>query len=82
MAISYVVNYREWGTIGKVHAPGLPPALFWSIWRKKLPADGDRLPSCNGLKIDDDGNLIGAETGTSQIIRISNEGQKVEVLGA
>lgn len=74
----YVVNYREWGTIGKITPQGAASVLV--DLRKKLPAEGDRLPSCNGLKIDDDGNLIGAETGTSQIIRISNDGEKVEVL--
>jgi gluconolactonase len=74
----YVVNYREWGTIGKITPQGAASVLV--DLRKKLPAEGDRLPSCNGLKIDDDGNLIGAETGTSQIIRISKDGEKVEVL--
>lgn len=74
----YVVNYREWGTIGKITPQGAAGVLV--DLRKKLPAEGDRLPSCNGLKIDDDGNLIGAETGTSQIIRISKDGEKVEVL--
>lgn len=74
----YVVNYRQWGTIGKITRAGAASILV--DLRKELPADGDRLPSCNGLKIDDDGNLIGAETGTSQIIRVSNDGKKVEVL--
>lgn len=74
----YVVNYRQWGTIGKITREGAASILV--DLRKELPADGDRLPSCNGLKIDDDGNLIGAETGTSQIIRVSNDGKKVEVL--
>jgi sugar lactone lactonase YvrE len=74
----YVVNYREWGTIGKITPAGAASVLV--NLRKELPADGDKLPSCNGLKIDDDGNLIGAETGTSQIIRISKDGKKVDVL--
>jgi gluconolactonase len=74
----YVVNYREWGTIGKI-TPGGAASVLVNL-RKELPADGDKLPSCNGLKIDDDGNLIGAETGTSQIIRVSKDGKKVEVL--
>ena len=74
----YVVNYREWGTIGRITPQGAASILI--DLRKKLPAEGDKLPSCNGLKIDDEGNLIGAETGTSQIIRISKDGQKVEVL--
>jgi gluconolactonase len=74
----YVVNYREWGTIGKITPDGAASILV--NLRKELPADGDNLPSCNGLKIDDDGNLIGAETGTSQIIRVSKDGKKVDVL--
>lgn len=74
----YVVNYREWGTIGKITPDGAASVLV--DLRKKLPADGEKLPSCNGLKIDDDENIIGAETGTSQIVRISKDGQKVEVL--
>jgi sugar lactone lactonase YvrE len=74
----YVVNYREWGTIGKITPDGAASILV--DLRKKLPADGERLPSCNGLKIDDDGNIIGAETGTSQIVRISKDGQQVDVL--
>lgn len=74
----YVVNYREWGTIGKI-APDGAASILVNL-REELPADGDKLPSCNGLKIDDDGNIIGAETGTSQIIRVSKDGKKVEVL--
>ncbi len=74
----YVVNYREWGTIGKITPDGAA-SIFIDL-RKHLPSEGDRKPSCNGLKIDDDGNIIGAETGTSQIIRISKDGKKVEVL--
>ncbi len=74
----YVVNYREWGTIGKFSPDGTAKILI--DLRQHLPADGDRLPSCNGLKIDDDGNLVGAETGTSQIVRIPRDGSRVEVL--
>lgn len=74
----YVVNYREWGTIGKITPDGTASILV--DLRKRLPPEGDKLPSCNGLKIDDDGNLIGAETGTSQIVRISKDGEQVDVL--
>jgi acetyl esterase/lipase/sugar lactone lactonase YvrE len=74
----YVVNYREWGTIGKITPDGTASILI--DLRKHLPKEGDSSPSCNGLKIDDDGNIIGAETGTSQIIRIARDGKKVEVL--
>src|SRR5205823_12039528 len=74
----YVVNYRDWGTIGKFTPDGTASILV--DLRKALPADGDRKPSCNGLKIDDDGNIIGAETGTSQVIRVSRDGKKVDVL--
>lgn len=74
----YVVNYREWGTIGKISPDGAARILV--DLRKHLPDDGTQRPSCNGLKIDDDGNIIGAETGTSQVIRIARDGSKVEVL--
>ena len=74
----FVVNYRHRGTVGKLTPDGAA-SIFIDL-SKHLPADGKRQPSCNGLKIDDDGNLIGAETGTSQIIRISPDGQRVEVL--
>ncbi len=74
----YVVNYREWGTIGKITPDGAA-SVFIDL-RKHLPKEGDQSPSCNGLKIDDDGNIIGAETGTSQVIRIARDGKKVEVL--
>jgi sugar lactone lactonase YvrE len=74
----YVVNYREWGTIGKITPEGAASILV--DLRKRLPAEGDRKPSCNGLKVDDDGNIIGAETGTSQVIRVARDGSKVEVL--
>lgn len=74
----YVVNYREWGTIGKFTPDGTASLLV--DLRKQLPKEGNNSPSCNGLKIDDDGNIIGAETGTSQVIRISPDGKKVEVL--
>jgi gluconolactonase len=74
----YVVNYREWGTIGKITPDGAASILI--DLRKHLPAEGTKTPSCNGLKIDDDGNIIGAETGTSQVIRVSRDGKKVDVL--
>jgi gluconolactonase len=74
----YVVNYRDWGTIGKIAPDGTASILI--DLRKHLPAEGAAKPGCNGLKIDDDGNLIGAETGTSQVIRIAKDGSKVEVL--
>lgn len=74
----YVVNYRRWGTIGKITPDGAASILV--DLRQALPADGQALPSCNGLKIDDDGNIIGAETGTSQIIRVSRDGKEVKVL--
>jgi acetyl esterase/lipase/sugar lactone lactonase YvrE len=74
----YVVNYRERGTIGKILPDGT--ARIFIDLRKHLPAEGNQLPSCNGLKVDDEGNLIGAETGTSQVIRIAKDGSKVEVL--
>jgi gluconolactonase len=74
----FVVNYRERGTIGKITPDG--SASIWIDLRKHLPTDGKRTPSCNGLKIDNEGFLIGAETGTSQIIRISPDGKKVDVL--
>ncbi len=74
----YVVNYREGGTIGRITPDG-SASIFVDL-RKHLPSEGDRKPGCNGIKIDDDGNLIAAETGTSQVIRISKDGKKVEVL--
>jgi acetyl esterase/lipase/sugar lactone lactonase YvrE len=74
----YVVNYRDWGTIGKISPSGHASILI--DLRKHLPTEGDSKPSCNGLKIDDDGNIIGAETGTSQIIRVSPDGKKLDVL--
>src|SRR5262249_26964673 len=74
----YVVNYREWGTIGQI-APDGGAGVFIDL-RKHLKAEGNQKPSCNGLKIDDEGNLIGAETGTSQVIRIAKDGSKVDVL--
>jgi gluconolactonase len=74
----YVVNYRAWGTIGKITPDG-SASIFIDL-RKHLPAQGDREPSSNGLKIDDEGNVIGAETGTSQIIRIPRDGSRVDVL--
>lgn len=74
----YVVNYRRQGTIGRITPDGAASILV--DLHERLPADGKRLPACNGLKIDNDGNLIGAETGTSQIVRISPDGRKVDVL--
>jgi acetyl esterase/lipase/sugar lactone lactonase YvrE len=74
----YVVNYRERGTIGKI-TPSGAASVFIDL-RKHLPSEGNSQPSCNGLKVDDDGNLIAAETGTSQVIRISKDGKKVDVL--
>jgi gluconolactonase len=74
----YVVNYRRRGTIGRITPDGAASILVDLV--ERLPADGKRQPSCNGLKVDNDGNLIGAETGTSQIIKISSDGKQVDVL--
>src|SRR5271154_5434926 len=65
----YVVNYRRRGTIGRITPDGAASILVDLV--ERLPAEGNRPPSCNGLKIHNDGNLVGAETGTSQIIKIS-----------
>lgn len=74
----YVVNYRDWGTIGRITPDGAASILV--DLRKHLPSVGETKPSCNGLKVDDEGCIIGAETGTSQVIRVSPDGKKVEVV--
>ncbi|NLF72528.1 MAG: SMP-30/gluconolactonase/LRE family protein [Candidatus Anammoximicrobium sp.] len=73
----YVVNYRELGTIGRITPDGA--ASIWCDLRKASPVEGRKVQA-NGLKVDSENRLIAADAGGGRVLRISPDGQQVEVL--
>lgn len=73
----YVVNYQRNGTIGRI-APDRSGSIFCDV--QALSPAGDRQPRINGLKIDSQGRLIAADAGAGRVLRISPDGNRVEVL--
>jgi len=73
----FVVNYRELGTIGLITADGAA-GIFCDL-REQAPLEG-RQPQANGLKIDSERRLIVADAGGGRLLRVSEDGQQVEVL--
>lgn len=73
----YVVNYRELGMIGRISPDGT--ARVWCDLNKAAPVEG-RQVQANGLKIDSESRLIAADAGGGRLLRISSDGQSVEVL--
>lgn len=73
----FVVNYREFGTIGLITADG-SAGIFCDL-RELAPLEG-HVPRANGLKIDSQGRLIAADSGAGRLLRISADGKGVEVL--
>jgi len=73
----YVVNYRELGTIGRITPDGT--ASIWCDLNKASPVEGRKVQA-NGLKVDSEGRLIAADAGGGRVLRISPDGQQVEVL--
>ncbi len=73
----YAVNYRELGTIGRITPDG--SASIWCDLNKASPVEGRKVQA-NGLKVDSEGRLIAADAGGGRVLRISPDGQQVEVL--
>lgn len=73
----FVVNYRGNGNIGRITADG--DAAVWCVLDKLLPVDGGK-SQANGLKLDSEGRLIVADTGTGRLLRIATDGKSGEVL--
>lgn len=75
----FVVNYRVPGTIGRIGPlPDGAAGIFCDL-RQAEPLEG-RQPRANGLKIDSEGRLVVADSGAGRLLRISADGEKVEVL--
>lgn len=73
----YVVNYRQHGTIGRITPDGT--ASVWCDLNTASPVEGRKVQA-NGLKIDSESRLIAADAGGGRVLRISTDGQQVEVL--
>jgi len=73
----YVVNYRYKGTIGRITRDG--EASIWCDLDELAPIGG-RQAQANGLKVDGEERLIVADAGGGRVLRISANGQQVEVL--
>ncbi len=73
----YVVNYRGLGRIGRITTDGT--ASVWCDLNVLAPLEGRRAQA-NGLKVDYDGRLIVADAGGGRLLRVSADGQDVEVL--
>jgi len=74
----FVVNYRRDGTIGRITADGTA-SIFCDL-AEVAPVEG-REPRANGLKFDNQGRLIAADSGAGRLLRIDANGENVEVLG-
>jgi len=73
----FVVNYRLKGTIGRITPDG--EASIWCDLNELAPVEEGNVQA-NGAKIDAEGRLIVADAGGGRILRISPDGQQVEVL--
>jgi len=74
----YFVNFERRGTIGK-RTPAGDVSLFVDLL-DHLPVEGKRKPRLNGLKVSDDGSLVGADVGTGKLVAVSKDGKQVDVL--
>jgi sugar lactone lactonase YvrE len=73
----FVVNYRLKGTIGRITPDG--EASIWCDLNELAPVE-ERKAQANGLKIDGEGRLIVADAGGGRLLRVTRNGQQVEVL--
>jgi sugar lactone lactonase YvrE len=73
----FVVNYRRAGTIGRITPNG--EASIWCDLVEAVPVD-DRITRANGLKVDSENRLIVADAGAGRLLRVSSDGQQIEVL--
>ncbi len=73
----FAVNYRYKGTIGRIGADGTA-RVFCDLLR--LAPIAGKTPQANGLKLDRQGRLLVADAGGARLLRVSADGQKVEVL--
>lgn len=73
----FVVNYRGNGNIGRITPDGT--AAVWCNLNEGAPVQGKR-SQANGLKVDREGRLIAADAGVGRLLRISEEGKRIEVL--
>ncbi|HTY22680.1 MAG TPA: SMP-30/gluconolactonase/LRE family protein [Desulfomonilaceae bacterium] len=64
----YFVNYVRNGTLGKMTPDGT-----LTVWCET----GGQV---NGLKVDSEGYIIGADTGAKRVIRVHPDGKRIEVL--
>ena len=78
--VMYFTNFQKAGRIGKLNL-GLneKPEVFIDL-AKWLSPVGDRLPKAEGLRLDNEGRLLIAESGTGKLLRISPDARKLEVL--
>ena len=76
----YFTNFQKAGRIGKLNL-GLneKPEIFIDLAEWLSPI-GDRLPKAEGLRLDHEGRLLIAESGTGKLLRISPDARKLEVL--
>lgn len=88
----FVVNYRGNGNIGRITPDGTAavwcnlnePAPNKQAPNEKTPKEqasfGGKRSQANGLKVDREGRLIAADSGIGRLLRISEEGKRIEVL--
>lgn len=73
----YAANYRNKGTIGRITPNG--QAAIWCDLTKLAPVPG-REPQANGLKVNNEGAIIVADSGAGRLLRVSADGKQVDVL--
>ena len=76
----YFTNFQKAGRIGKLKLGGKDQAEVFIDLSEWLSPVGGRKPKAEGLRLDDQGRLLIAESGTGKLLRISPDARKLEVL--
>jgi len=73
----FVGNYRANGTVGRIGTDGT--AEVFCDLTTVVPVEGADI-RVDGLKVDSQGRLIAADSGAGRLLRIAEDGSRVEVL--
>lgn len=73
----FVGNYRANGTVGRITPDGKAEVLC--DLTTAVPVEGSEI-RVDGLKVDSQGRLVVADSGAGRVLRIAEDGDRVEVL--
>lgn len=78
--VLYFANYLRSGTIGQYNPAELAPPTIFIDLNEWITSFKKRSLNLHGLVVDSEGRLVGADTGTGKVVRISPNASKVEIL--